>query len=235
MTINEILYNIKYLVSGGNPTDDFPYTDNVIKFWIKNERSSIIEKYVEAGKSVEQFCKEYKLKVKKEDNVIEELPNLSTENKVTELSLPSLIVRGRYTGVQEAHYFTNGNIGDTSNCLERELISCLTVKQFELIKGQRYGNREACLTYINNELRCINLPKGLEFIITRLLLSDPTEETILTGDEYYNADSDYPVSASTATLITNTILKDYFNIIVGNTEDKANDNRGKSQQNVSRR
>jgi len=224
MTLNELIFDIKSAVMGGNPTDDWSYTNLQVAYWVRLERATLIKAALSKRFTPNECIQSFKIFLKCE-NPLEEF-NLSTKttHKESVVNVPQLITARNFYGITAANYFKNVSTSDNTHIIKQP-VTILNATNVEYIKSTKVSNGMCFCYYADNKIRVANMPTDIEVLSVNLILEIPEDETVFTGKSFYDYDSSYPCPADMCMQIKDNILRKYFGLLRKTTSDKVNDNQ----------
>lgn len=216
MKLNEIIYDIKNIVTKGKISDDFPISESQIEFWIDNFRLKFLSLYMNK-------------KYEAPDEAIQTLCITLEPAELNDCSVPSNCSILKSTC--KIPSILSHNHGDA-------LLSVTTVNgyntfhrttfnNFKYIRYRKYANNLNSFFFHNGFLYIIN-NEAIEHLMIRAIFTTPSElvtyNNCLSGNSCYDIDNDsYPVPEVLVSDIVSAILQARFGIIYASNTDTLND------------
>lgn len=190
MTINDHIYAVKYIATGGVLSDDFPYPDALIKHMISVARSAILE---------QKMSKYFPVSLNNYQTIKMELENVDPVTcegnycgKSTKDAIPAFIVSRRGTGIRVTD--ADGNPILQTNIQRQYLQESLKIKK-----------KTPTWHFVNGKIVVANAPL-LNFIYVTGLFDEPSS---LCGDGDDSCDTEYPMDMD----ITDAVYKYVVDIL----------------------
>lgn len=191
-TINELIFNIKQMMSSKNYQEEYNFTDSYILFLLNIERANIFNKTQEVSNT---YYQRLKLSLIKRDNYY-----------ISENSIPNII--GHTTPTKEVYSIRGIYIND------KLIASYITSKEWNFREYRKFSKKQNVFTIIENKLYLSiddYLITNLKELELEAIFNNPIE-VIQSNDSNYifmQDDIEYPMPDKYASIIANNIFNLY--------------------------
>lgn len=219
MTLNQLVYDIKNIISGGTQSDDIRISDRQVTFWINQARATLIGQLLSDGKSIPDALIQHLECVELECVDAAECCEISTCAKVLKSvqKIPETIGRNNRNTILSVSS-PDKTVGFTETTYFRQRTN----------RHNKYtGNKPRWFTK-NNYLYVTN-EKVLEYVSLSGIFEDPTEALLFTDcdkNPCFTWDSEYPITSRIASVVTSMILKERIGIMASTPNDQTNNANG---------
>lgn len=230
-TLNEIIFNIKNIVSRGRQSDDFLLSDRQVAFQVNYYRAKLLKQDLErggnsGGNSATNIQNLGKVSLIKSD--INNCCNTETCILRTELKIPDVL------DSKTGEFITFVGTIDHLQPFQK------TSSQYEIWnKFSQFTSKNPRWYILDNYIYIVNPPTtALKYINIQGIFNDPTEAIKFRtcdcpGNELNCSDGfdePYPLDTDKIDIITKLILQTEFNVLIQSQEDSKNDTRQISPQ-----
>lgn len=215
MTLDQIAYNILNIFRGGRSNNNEHISIPQIKFNIKHYRAMLIRRDFERNANItrhhEQDLKCLELELVDASKCCG-LPLDCLVSK-TKLKIPRTVRLKRSEGITQ--------IADPSGLNTIPLITPISVQSLPYDRFTK-NTRKA---YMIEDYLYIYNPNGMDTVNVRGIFEDPEElaKFDCDGDDCYDSDSDFPISADLIQAITDGLVKGTFQMLPAMPSDTEND------------
>lgn len=230
VSLLEIVYNIKNIAYAGNISDDTNITDNLIAFWVSNARSKLIKQTINKNqdipwKLIQSVDLEMDIVDISSKTYQDQCLNLGCSVLMSKQPIPSTVSSAHGNGIMSVSTFNNNEIPLINYAFSRynqHLKYTKKMRKAFINNGYLFVINDLALTYVRvrgvfespEELSAYNICNGVT----------------MTTSNCFSWDSEYPITEDMVYDITNMVLAQRFNIVMGTKTDAVNDSSGIIQQ-----
>lgn len=221
-SLNQLIYDIKNIISGGVQSDDITISDRQVAFWINQTRATLIGQLLSDGKSIPDALIQHLECVELHCVDAAECCEIETCERVLRSTqkIPESIGRNNRNTILSVSS-PDKTVGFTETNYFRQRTN----------KHNKYTGKRPRWFIKNNYLYLTNT-KELEYVSLSGIFEDPTEAALFTtceGKPCFTWDSEYPITGRIATVTTSMILKERVGLMASAPNDETNNANGNIQ------
>lgn len=217
ITLNHLVYDINNIAYGGRTSDDSSVSDRQVALWISEVRALLVRQELSKGKIQTAWIQHFPVDLEETD-IMEDCDEDSGCTILRSVEpFPLTVVNGNRDGIISIESEDGAQTFTRTTTFRKKwhAYNKYTAKQ------KRYYLK-------NNHLYLYippGLPKDIERVLAGAILANPEDAGVYTCDDVpcFTWDSEYPVNADMAGIITDIILKTKMGIALAMPEDKKND------------
>ena len=223
VTMNQMVYDLKNLVSGGVQSDDTKPSDRQVAYWINQTRSKLIrQEFSKRGKIHDSWVQHFNVEFEEVGLGMNNSCDTSCEKHIfrSKCKIPTTIQRGHKNGIIAVM-----PLAGSTTSLSDESVSSYSESTFYRKNWHQYSKygKNSKRWYLKGDYMYVigAKPKALQI---SALLEDPEEEkncSNCTPEKCWNWDSPYPITLEMAGTITDILIK-RMGIIIESPEDNNN-------------